>query len=93
MNIKILAGSGAALGLLGLGILAGSVVGAGGVSAQTTAALSSSGANDRWHRYPSFRVDYSDIAGAPAAQAAATAVPVRSRTACPQIVHPPSRLL
>ncbi len=80
MNIKILAGSGAALGLLGLGILAGSVVGAGGVSAQTSAALSSSVANAQVSQ---IRVSYSDIAAAPAAQAAATAVPSQSAPAQP----------
>ena len=37
MNIKLLAGSGMAVGLLGIGILAGSVVGSGGASAQTSA--------------------------------------------------------
>ncbi|MEP6774026.1 MAG: PepSY domain-containing protein [Chloroflexota bacterium] len=83
MNIKILAGSGAALGLLGLGILAGSLVGAGGVSAQATAALSSTGANAQVAQISQYAVSYSDIAGAPAAQAAATAVPSQPAPAQP----------
>lgn len=83
MNIKILAGSGAALGLLGLGILAGSVVGAGGVSAQTSAALSSSGAKAQVAQISQYGVSYSDIAEARAAQAAATSVPSQSVPAQP----------
>ena len=82
MNVKTLVGSGMAVGLLGLGVLAGSAVGTGGAEAQT-AAVSPSGTNASAAQRAQDVVSYSDIAGASAAQAAATAVPDQGQPAQP----------
>ncbi len=67
MNIKVLAGSGIAVGTLALGMLAGSVVGAGGASAQTPATVSSVAAVAPAAQVAQQAVIYSDIVSAPAA--------------------------
>src|SRR4051794_12283707 len=83
MNIKVLAGSGIAVGALALGMVAGSVVGAGGASAQIPASVSSVAAVAPAAQGAQQAVIYSDIASAQQAQAAATSTPGPAQPAQP----------
>ncbi len=93
MKIKVLIGSGMATGLLGLGIIAGGVIGTNSASATQTLATVSSVASlpAAAQAAPVVQeaVSYSNVVSAPAAQAAATAAPAApAEPAAPKLSSP-----